>query len=61
MSALAVERLPIALLPAGDGGRKPVVSIVAAYAMFGEVLTPVQMLGGLLVLGGVLLMQARRA
>ena len=40
---------------------QPVVSIVAAYAMFGEVLTLVQMLGGLLVLGGVLLMQARRA
>ena len=39
---------------------QPVVSILAAYAMFGEVLTPVQILGGLLVLGGVLLMQARR-
>lgn len=40
---------------------QPVVSIVAAYAMFGEVLTPVQMLGGVLVLGGVLLMQARKS
>jgi DME family drug/metabolite transporter len=40
---------------------QPVVSIVAAWAMFGELLTPVQFLGGLLVLGGVLLMQARRA
>lgn len=40
---------------------QPVVSIIAAWAMFGEVLTPVQFLGGALVLGGVLLMQARRA
>lgn len=40
---------------------QPVVSIIAAWAMFGELLTPVQLLGGALVLGGVLLMQARRA
>jgi drug/metabolite transporter (DMT)-like permease len=39
---------------------QPVVSIVAAWAMFGEVLTPVQFAGGAMVLGGVLLMQARR-
>jgi drug/metabolite transporter (DMT)-like permease len=40
---------------------QPVVSIVAAWLMFGEVLTPVQFAGGALVLGGVLLMQARRS
>ena len=40
---------------------QPVVSIVAAWLLFGEVLTAVQFLGGALVLGGVLLMQARRA
>ena len=39
---------------------QPVVSIVAAWLMFGEVLTAVQCVGGALVLGGILLMQARR-
>lgn len=39
---------------------QPVVSILAAWLMFGEVLTAVQFLGGALVLGGILLMQARR-
>lgn len=39
---------------------QPVVSILAAWLMFGEVLTPVQFVGGALVLGSVLLMQARK-
>jgi drug/metabolite transporter (DMT)-like permease len=36
---------------------QPVVSIAAAYLMFGEVLSPVQMLGGAMVLGGIWLAQ----
>lgn len=36
---------------------QPVVSIVAAFLLFGEVLTPVQLLGGAMVLAGIWLMQ----
>ena len=36
---------------------QPVVSILAAFVVFGEVLSPVQGLGGLLVLGGLWLAQ----
>ncbi|MSP68574.1 MAG: DMT family transporter [Alphaproteobacteria bacterium] len=36
---------------------QPVISILAAYAWFGETLTPVQFLGGILVLGSVWVMQ----
>lgn len=37
---------------------QPLVSIVAAYLLYGEVLSPMQWLGGAMVLGGVWLMQA---
>jgi len=36
---------------------QPVVSIVAAYLLFAELLTPLQFLGGAMVLGGIWLMQ----
>ncbi|MBT3372853.1 MAG: DMT family transporter [Rhodospirillaceae bacterium] len=36
---------------------QPLISISAAYLLFGEVMTPVQLLGGALVLGGIWLMQ----
>ena len=36
---------------------QPLVSITAAYLLFGEVMTPVQLLGGTLVLAGIWLMQ----
>lgn len=36
---------------------QPLISIAAAYLLFGEIMTPVQLLGGALVLGGILLMQ----
>lgn len=36
---------------------QPVVSIVAAFFFFGELLTPTQLAGGAMVLGGVWLMQ----
>jgi drug/metabolite transporter (DMT)-like permease len=36
---------------------QPVVSIVAAYVLFAEVLSPLQSAGATLVLGGILLMQ----
>jgi DME family drug/metabolite transporter len=36
---------------------QPLVSIGAAYLLFGEIMTPVQWLGGALVLGGIWLMQ----
>lgn len=36
---------------------QPVVSITAAYLLFGETMTPVQLLGGILVLGGIWIMQ----
>jgi len=36
---------------------QPLVSITAAYLLFGEVMSPVQLLGGALVLGGIWLMQ----
>ena len=36
---------------------QPVVSIVAAWLLFGELLTPVQLLGGAMVLGGFWTMQ----
>jgi len=36
---------------------QPLVSILAAFVLFGEWLTPVQLLGGGLVLGGIWLMQ----
>lgn len=36
---------------------QPLVSITAAYLLFGEIMTPVQLLGGALVLGGIWLMQ----
>ncbi|HZD25950.1 MAG TPA: DMT family transporter, partial [Alphaproteobacteria bacterium] len=36
---------------------QPVVSIVAAYLLFGELLAPVQFLGGAMVLAGIGLMQ----
>jgi drug/metabolite transporter (DMT)-like permease len=36
---------------------QPVVSIVLAWAMFSEILSPVQGLGGAMVIGGILLMQ----
>ena len=36
---------------------QPVVSIIAAYALFGEVLTLPQWLGAAMVLGGIALMQ----
>jgi DME family drug/metabolite transporter len=36
---------------------QPVVSIVAAFALYGELLTPMQLLGGILVLGAVWWMQ----
>ncbi|MCA8930234.1 MAG: DMT family transporter [Alphaproteobacteria bacterium] len=37
---------------------QPVVSIVAAFLLFGELLTPLQSAGAALVLGGIVLMQA---
>jgi DME family drug/metabolite transporter len=39
---------------------QPVVSIFAAFLLFGEMLTPLQGLGGAMVLGGVLIMQLAR-
>ncbi len=36
---------------------QPVISIVAAYLLFGEVLTWLQSAGAVLVLGGIMLMQ----
>ena len=36
---------------------QPVTSVLMAYLLFGELLTPVQILGGAMVLGGILLMQ----
>ncbi|MBT5191609.1 MAG: DMT family transporter [Rhodospirillaceae bacterium] len=36
---------------------QPLVSIAAAYLLFGEIMTPIQLLGGALVLGGIWLMQ----
>lgn len=36
---------------------QPVVSIVAAYVLFAELLTPLQSAGAVLVLGGIMLMQ----
>ena len=39
------------------GNVQPVISIVAAYLWFSEVLTLAQLLGGLLVMGGIGLMQ----
>jgi DME family drug/metabolite transporter len=36
---------------------QPLISISAAYLLFGEIMTPVQLLGGALVLGGIWLMQ----
>ncbi len=36
---------------------QPVVSIVAAFLLFGEVLGPLELAGGVLVLGGIFLMQ----
>ena len=36
---------------------QPVVSIVAAFVLFGETLTPVQLIGGAMVLTGVWVMQ----
>lgn len=36
---------------------QPVVSIVAAYIFFGELLTPLQGIGGAMVLGGIVIMQ----
>lgn len=36
---------------------QPLVSITAAYLLFGETMTPVQLLGGAMVLGGIWLMQ----
>ena len=36
---------------------QPLVSITAAYLLFGEIMTPVQLLGGAMVLGGIWLMQ----
>ncbi len=36
---------------------QPLISISAAYLLFGEIMTPVQLLGGSLVLGGIWLMQ----
>jgi drug/metabolite transporter (DMT)-like permease len=36
---------------------QPLVSITAAYLLFGEVMTPVQLLGGAMVLGGIGIMQ----
>jgi DME family drug/metabolite transporter len=36
---------------------QPVVSIVAAFLLFGEILTPVQLIGGAMVLAGIWLMQ----
>jgi drug/metabolite transporter (DMT)-like permease len=38
---------------------EPVVTVLLAFAVFGEVLGPVQLLGGALVLGGVLVLHAR--
>jgi DME family drug/metabolite transporter len=37
---------------------QPLVSIIAAFAIFGEMLTATQLLGGLMVLAGIWLMQA---
>ena len=37
---------------------QPVISIVAAYLLFGEILTPLQSAGAALVLGGIMLMQS---
>jgi DME family drug/metabolite transporter len=36
---------------------QPLVSISAAYLLFGEIMTPIQLLGGGLVLAGIWLMQ----
>lgn len=36
---------------------QPVVSIAAAYLLFGEIMSPAQLLGGVLVLGGIAIMQ----
>ncbi|MFO1352605.1 MAG: DMT family transporter [Gammaproteobacteria bacterium] len=53
---LAVARLG-ALKSAMVTNVQPVVSIAAAFLLYGEVLTPVQFLGGGLVLAGIWLMQ----
>ena len=64
--ALQGSAMPIYFLALGRIGAlksgvitnlQPVVSISAAYLLFGEVLTPLQFGGGALVLGGILLMQ----
>ena len=43
------------------GNIQPVTSIVAALALFGEWLTPVQLLGGAMVIAGILIMQRHDA
>ena len=40
---------------------QPVTSIVAAFLLFGEWLTPVQLLGGAMVIAGILIMQRHDA
>jgi drug/metabolite transporter (DMT)-like permease len=42
------------------GNMEPVISVVTAALLLGQVLGPWQMLGALVVLGGILLMQAER-
>ena len=39
---------------------EPIVTSVIAYFMFGEVLTPIQMLGATLILSGVVLIRLTR-
>ena len=43
------------------GNVQPVTSIVAAFLLFGEWLTPVQLLGGTMVIAGILIMQRHDA
>ena len=43
------------------GNIQPVTSIVAAFALFGEWLTPVQLVGGAMVIAGILIMQRHDA
>ena len=38
---------------------EPLVTVVLAFIVFGEVLGPAQVLGGALLLGGVLVLQVR--
>ncbi|MDP6344794.1 MAG: DMT family transporter [Alphaproteobacteria bacterium] len=60
-SAVPIYFVALARIGALNSGMlsnvQPVVSIAAAFLFFGEILTAVQLFGGLMVLGGIWLMQ----